>query len=262
MIIVLPMSQPSKDQDNFSHTIERLKYVMQRLRDPDTGCPWDREQTNESILRYTLEEAYEVADAIENGTNDDLKEELGDLLFQVMFYAQIASEQGHFGFDDIVDGIANKMISRHPHVFGDVHVDSADEVYAIWDAQKDKEKTHKGALDGVTRALPALLRAHKLQKKAAKVGFEWNNSNDAFLKVEEEITEFKETTDHIDKEEEFGDLLFALVNFGRMEGLNAEEALRKASNKFVTRFEGMERDNSNFNKLSLDEMLEAWKAQK
>ena len=255
--------QPSKHKGNFSHTIERLKYVMARLRDPDGGCPWDREQTNESILRYTLEEAYEVADAIEHGTNDHLKEELGDLLFQVMFYAQIATEKGYFDFDDIVDGISEKMISRHPHVFGDVHVDNADEVYAIWDAQKDKEKTHhQGALEGVTRALPALLRAQKLQKKATKVGFEWNNSSDAFLKVQEEIIEFKEATNNIDKEEEFGDLLFALVNFGRMEGLDAEEALRKANNKFVKRFEGMERENPNFNNLSLDEMLEAWKAQK
>jgi len=236
---------------------------MERLRDPGTGCPWDCEQTNESILPYTLEEAYEVADAIENGTVNDLKEELGDLLFQIMFYTQMASEKGDFTFDDVADAIAEKMISRHPHVFtDDISVDNAGEVHTIWDAQKDKEKQSSGALDGVTRALPALLRAQKLQKKAAKVGFEWRNAGDAFAKVEEEIIEFHEAKDQADKEEEFGDLLFALVNYGRMQGLDAEEALRKANNKFIKRFEGMERDNSNFSDLSLENMIDAWKAQK
>ena len=254
-------SNNNKEPDNKS-SIDKLKSVMERLRDPNTGCPWDCEQTNESILPYTLEEAYEVADAIENGSVNDLKEELGDLLFQIMFYTQMASENGEFTFDDVADGVAEKMISRHPHVFGDIKVDKASEVYAIWDAQKDKERVHKGALDGVTRALPALLRAQKLQKKAAKIGFEWRTSDDAFLKVQEEINEFKEADKIIDKEEEFGDLLFAFVNLGRMEGLDAEEALRKANNKFIKRFEGMERDNANFKDLSLDEMLKAWEKQK
>jgi len=253
---------PIKEPNEFSHAIERLKWVMTRLRDPDTGCPWDVEQTNKTILKHTIEEAYEVADAIEHGSNDDLKDELGDLLFQVIFYAQMASEKGEFNFDDIAQGVADKMVSRHPHVFGDETASSADDVHAIWDTQKDKEQQGNGALDGVTRALPALLRAQKLQKKAAKTGFEWRNSNDAFLKVQEEINEFKEADNAIDKEEEFGDLLFALVNFGRMEGLDAEEALRKANNKFIKRFEGMERDNPNFKNLSLSEMLAAWKKQK
>lgn len=254
-------SNNNEEPDNKS-SIDKLKSVTERLRDPNTGCPWDCEQTNESILPYTLEEAYEVADAIENGSVDDLKEELGDLLFQIMFYTQMASENGEFTFDDVADGVAEKMISRHPHVFGDIKVNQASEVYAIWDAQKDKEKVHKGALDGVTRAIPALLRAQKLQKKAAKIGFEWRTSDDAFLKVQEEINEFKEADNAIDKEEEFGDVLLALVNFGRMEGLDAEEALRKANNKFIKRFEGMERDNPDFKNLTLDEMIEAWKAQK
>ena len=256
------MISNTKEKANFSHAIDHLKWVMARLRDPDTGCPWDIEQSNETILKHTIEEAYEVADAIEHGSNDDLKDELGDLLFQVIFYAQMASEKGEFNFDDIAQGVANKMISRHPHVFGDETARSADDVHAIWDAQKEKEKESNGALDGVTRALPALLRAQKLQKKAAKVGFEWRTSNDALLKVQEEINEFKEADNAIDKEEEFGDLLFALVNHGRMEGLDAEEALRKANNKFIKRFEGMERDNPNFKDLSLDEMLGAWKKQK
>jgi len=256
---------PIKEQNDFSHAIERLKWVMSCLRDPDKGCPWDLEQSNETILKHTIEEAYEVADAIEHGSNDDLKDELGDLLFQVIFYAQMAAEKGQFNFDDIAQGVTDKMISRHPHVFGDETARNADDVHAIWDVQKDKEKGKKqesGALNGVTRALPALLRAQKLQKKAAKTGFEWRNSNDAFLKVQEEINEFKDANNTIDKEEEFGDLLFSLVNFARMEGLDAEEALRKANNKFFTRFKGMEHDNPNFKNLSLDKMIEAWKKQK
>jgi ATP diphosphatase len=262
----MPKKTNNKHQTSFNSSIDKVKWVMEQLRDPDTGCPWDREQTNESILPYTLEEAYEVADAIEHGTTNDLKEELGDLLFQIIFYTQIASERNEFTFDDVADSIAEKMIFRHPHVFGDVKVNNADDVYAVWDTQKDKEQnksmSNKGALEGVTRALPALLRAQKLQKKAARVGFEWNGSNDAFLKVQEEIVEFKEAINDTEKEEEFGDLLFALVNFGRMEGLNAEEALRKANNKFVKRFEGMEKKHSNLKNLTLEQMLEAWNEQK
>lgn len=250
-----------KDKD-FSHPIEKLKWVMARLRDSKSGCPWDLEQTYQTIVPYTIEEAYEVADAIENGSMDDFKDELGDLLLQVIYQTQMASEDGEFTFDEVANAVADKMISRHPHVFGDAQAQNAQDVNEIWEAQKDKEKSHKGALDGVTKGLPALLRAQKLQKKAAKVGFEWRSSNDAFLKVQEEIKEFKEASNEADKEEEFGDLLLALVNFGRMQGVNAEEALRKANNKFVKRFEGMERDNPDFKELSLDEMIEAWEKQK
>lgn len=243
---------------------------MACLRDPERGCPWDKEQDFKSIVKYTIEEAYEVADAIEGGDMDALKEELGDLLLQVIYYTQMATEDALFHFDDVAKSVADKMISRHPHVFGDKdsapNAKSADDVTAIWEAQKDKEKTGSGALDGVTKGLPALLRAHKLQKKAAKVGYEWPNAEGAFEKLEEEIQEFKDASDPTHKEEEFGDLLFCLVNYGRMQGINAEEALRKANKKFITRFEGMEADCAKegieFSALSLQEMLKLWEKQK
>lgn len=255
-----------KQDNEFSHAIEKLKWVMACLRDPDKGCPWDKEQDFNTIVKYTIEEAYEVADAIENGDMDELKEELGDLLLQVIYYTQMATEDGLFNFDDVAKNVADKMISRHPHVFGDAGADTADDVMVIWEQQKDKEKTNKGALGGVTKGLPALLRAQKLQKKAAKVGYEWPSSDGAFIKLEEEIIEFKEAIEHTDREEELGDLLFCLVNYARMEGLDAEEALRKANKKFIKRFSGMEadcaKDDVEFSSLSLDEMLTLWEKQK
>lgn len=262
----MPAPIKIKKNTEFPHPIEKLKWVMACLRDPEKGCPWDKEQDFKSIVKYTIEEAYEVADAIENGTMDDVKEELGDLLLQVIYYTQMASEENQFSFDDVADSIAEKMIARHPHVFGDAKAQNASDVDKIWDVQKDKEKKSGGALDGVTKGLPALLRALKIQKKVAKVGFEWKDSDDAFVKLEEEITEFKEASSPENKEEELGDLLFCLVNYARMNGLNSEEALRKANNKFIKRFEGMEQDCCNdgvvFSGLSLDDMLALWKGQK
>ena len=260
------MSNKFNPEKEFPSSIEKLIWVMQCLRDPDRGCPWDKEQTYETILPYTIEEAYEVADAIENGSIDDFKEELGDLLLQVIYHAQIAVEANDFSFDDVAESIASKMISRHPHVFGEDDAQTANDVVGIWERQKDKEHDYNGALDSVTKGLPALLRARKLQKAAAKVGFEWRDADEAFLKVHEEINEFKEASESVDKEEEFGDLLFALVNVGRMQGIDAEEALRKASNKFTKRFEGIEKqlnhDGKLFSNLSLDQMLEYWQRQK
>lgn len=256
-------------EHDFKSSIEKLKWVMACLRDPENGCPWDKEQDFKSIVKYTIEEAYEVADAIEADDMDAMKDELGDLLLQVIYYTQMATEENLFDFDAVTDGVAEKMISRHPHVFGDATAMTASDVNEIWDQQKekeDKEKSQKGALEGVTKGLPALLRAQKLQKKAAKVGFEWKNSDDAFVKLEEEIAEFKEAKTPEHREEEFGDLLFCLVNYGRMEGLDSEEALRKANKKFIKRFEGMEADcltkNKDFSTLSLDEMLTLWEKQK
>ena len=246
--------------------IEQLKHVMKRLRDPETGCPWDKEQTFQSIVPYTIEEAYEVADAIERNDTDDMKDELGDLLLQVIYHSQIASEQNLFTFDDVAQGVADKMVYRHPHVFGDTDAENADDVDSIWDQQKSAEKDNKGALDGVTRGLPSLIRAQKLQKKAAKTGFEWPDTQAAFEKIEEEIAEFKEATEDTHREEELGDLLFCIVNYARMNGFNSEEALRKANDKFTERFKGMEatcaQDNKKLSDLSLPEMLECWSQQK
>ena len=255
-----------KQDNDFTHAIEKLKWVMACLRDPDKGCPWDKEQDFKTIVKYTIEEAYEVADAIENEDMTELKEELGDLLLQVIYYTQMATEKDLFDFDDVAKGVADKMISRHPHVFGDKDAANTDDVMDIWEQQKTKEKNNAGALDGVAKGLPALLRAQKLQKKAAKVGYVWQNTGDAFKKLEEEIEEFKEADNMADKEEEFGDLLYCLVNYGRMQGLDAEESLRKANKKFIKRFEGMEadctKDGTDFSSLSLDDMLALWEKQK
>lgn len=249
--------------------LEKLLWVMECLRDKENGCPWDIEQDFKSILPYTIEEAYEVADAIERDNIPDLQEELGDLLLQVVYHAQMAKELNHFDFNQVALDVADKMISRHPHVFGDQKAANANDVNAIWEAQKEQEKNNKGALDNVTKGLPALMRAQKLQKKAAKTGFEWPHSDGAFTKLEEEIAEFKEALSFDDKnhqEEELGDMLFCLVNFARMKGLDAEEALRKANNKFIKRFAGMEEDfrasGTALSDASLDQMLKMWNKQK
>lgn len=222
--------------------------IFKALRDPQTGCPWDVEQTHQSLIRYALEEAYEVVDAIEHGSMDDLRDELGDMLLQVALHSQIASESGQFDLNDVVNGLNAKMVRRHPHVFGDVSYDSIDEQKKAWDEIKKQERggtdTHSvaeaSALDGVSLSQPALQRAHQLQKKAASVGFDWTDLPPVFDKLEEEIAEVKDALDtgeaHERVAEEIGDLLFAAVNLARHLGVNAEEALRRGSNKFVDRF--------------------------
>ena len=217
---------------------------MARLRDPQGGCPWDLEQDFQSIAPYTLEEAYEVVDAIETGAADALCEELGDLLFQVVFHAQMASEQGSFDFTDVVDGICDKMTRRHPHVFAEAVVADVTEQTEAWEAHKQRERTESGALAGVPVAMPALTRADKLQRRAARVGFDWPSLGPVFSKVEEELAEVRVEADGTDNsaayEEECGDLLFAVVNLVRHAGFEPETALRKANRKFVKRFESVE----------------------
>lgn len=258
-----------KNDNEFITPTEKILWVMECLRDKENGCPWDIEQDFKSILPYTIEEAYEVADAIERNNIPDLQEELGDLLLQVVYHAQMAKELDHFDFHQVANDISDKMISRHPHVFGGASAATAEDVNVIWDQQKDKEKSAQSTLEGVTKGLPSLLRAQKLQKKAAKTGFEWPDTDSAFTKLEEEIVEFKEALDTHDtthQEEELGDMLFCIVNFARMKGLNAEEALRKANNKFIKRFAGMENDfkalGTELPDASLDQMLEMWNKQK
>jgi len=255
--------------------IDGLLDVMARLRDPDTGCKWDIEQTYATIAPYTIEEAYEVADAIDRGDMNDLKEELGDLLLQVVFHAQMAKEDGTFTFDDVVTTVTDKMISRHPHVFGDVNAKDADHVTEIWEQQKEAEKARKdgnapsSVLDDVTMGLPAIKRAQKLQKKAAKTGFEWDHPAHVLDKFEEEIAEMREAIESGNQDEiidELGDLFFVLTNFGRMLGADCEESLRHANNKFTRRFTGMERDSIaqdiDFVALSLEEKEKLWQLQK
>lgn len=266
-------SRPNMTVPAFDTPLEKLLWVMARLRDPDTGCPWDVEQDFKSIAPYTIEEAYEVADAIDRGDMNDLKEELGDLLFQSVFHAQMAREQGLFSFDDVVTGVADKMISRHPHVFGDQAAASAADVTAIWEAQKAAEKP-SGASEGdifasVTRGLPALLRAQKLQKKAAKEGFTWPDSAAAWEKVREEYAEAQEALESGDKAaiaDELGDLMFCLVNVARLEGLDAEEIMRQCNGKFINNYNDMKDflkvKNVDISTLSLGDMVDAWKQAK
>ncbi len=250
------------------HTFEDLVSIMRALRDPENGCPWDLEQDFKSISPYTLEEAYEVADAIETENMEDLREELGDLLLQPIYHAQMATEQSLFTIDDVIHDIAAKMIDRHPHVFGDRKADSASDVNKIWD-EKKAAKNAGGTLGGVAKALPALLRAQKLQKKAAKKGFEWPGTPGVLNKLHEELNELDQAIQNKDQdniEEEIGDVIFLLANFARMHNVDAETSLRRCNDKFVKRFEGMESDiqsqNKTFEETSLDELLALWSQQK
>ncbi|WP_337841767.1 nucleoside triphosphate pyrophosphohydrolase [Rheinheimera sp.] len=227
-----------------SAAIDRLLAIMAQLRDPVTGCPWDKEQSYQSIVPYTLEEAYEVADAIAREDYAELKDELGDLLFQVVFYAQIAKEEQRFVFDDCVDAICQKLIRRHPHVFGTEQADSSEAVLQNWEAIKAGERQQQGktsVLDNVPQALPALSRAYKLQKRCAQVGFDWPDVQGAWAKVQEEVQEVAELDSGDARlEEELGDLMFALVNVVRKQGFNPETVLRNANLKFERRFRAVE----------------------
>ncbi|WP_417242852.1 nucleoside triphosphate pyrophosphohydrolase [Celeribacter sp.] len=227
--------------------IEQLLEIMRRLRDPEGGCPWDIEQDFATVSPFTIEEAYEVDDAIARGDMEDLKSELGDLLFQSVFQAQIAADKGLFDFDDVAKSIAAKMISRHPHVFGDESNQKSPEQQTIdWEREKAVERKRRGetrVLDGVAMGLPALMRAQKLQKRAARVGFDWPDASHVLDKIREEAAELEEARDRLTQAEvfeEFGDLLFVVVNLGRHMGVDAEEALRATNAKFVRRFNAVE----------------------
>lgn len=232
--------------DTVHRGLDDLLEVMRRLRDPQTGCPWDREQTFASIAPYTIEESYEVADAIARHDMRDLKEELGDLLFQVVFHARMAEEMGLFDFDDVAAGMAEKLIRRHPHVFGDVAHRTAEEQTFAWEVQKAEERKAKdkgGVLDDVPVGLPALTRAAKLTKRAARVGFDWPSIGEVLDKLDEETRELKAEIAAGDVEkaqDELGDVLFVLANLARKLEVEPEEALRGTNAKFVRRFRSIE----------------------
>ena len=226
-------------------SIDTLVSVMARLRDPDGGCPWDLQQDFQSVAPYTLEEAYEVIDAIDANSPDALREELGDLLFQVVFHAQLAGEAGWFDFADVVAGICDKMIRRHPHVFADAVVGDATAQTLEWEKHKQRERgTEQGLLAGVISGLPALTRADKLQRKAAQAGFDWPDSAGVVAKVREELdevcAEMDDPVDRAARQAECGDLLFAVVNLVRHAGIDPETALRQGNSKFTRRFEQVE----------------------
>ena len=267
------------------HAIDDLLEIMSRLRDPDGGCPWDVEQTFATIAPHTIEEAYEVADAIERGDMVALKDELGDLLFQVVFYAQMANEDGVFDFDAIVAAIADKMVRRHPHVFGDTEIADAEAQTIAWEEHKARERAEKAgakggeggdgaqgssapgsALDGVTIALPALVRALKLQKRAARVGFDWDGLAPVLGKVREELTEVEAEIEAGNGEDrlgdELGDLMFCCVNLARKLGIDPEDALRRGNAKFDRRFRRMEAllaaDGHKITDFSVDDVLDIY----
>jgi len=252
-------------------SIEKLIQIMTKLRTPNTGCPWDLEQDYTSILPYTIEEVYEVADAIERADFDDLKGELGDLLFQVVFYAQLAKEEGRFDFSDIVEGICHKLVTRHPHVFDENYnktTNSSDLVLKRWEDQKQIEREAKSSsnqsslLDDIPKVLPELKRAQKIQTRVAKQGFDWPNVSTVWEKLDEESEEVKQAANDNDSdsiEDEVGDLLFVCVNLARHYKLDAEQALRKANQKFEKRFRKVEElANGAISDFSLDELNDFW----
>ena len=253
--------------------LPRLLAIMAALRDPETGCPWDIAQSWATIAPYTIEEAHEVADAIAREAWDELKGELGDLLLQVVYFAQMGAEEGRFDFAAIADAISDKMVARHPHVFGaESNAKSAEQQTRDWEAQKAAERAAQGAgrvLDGVALGLPALTRALKLQKRAARVGFDWHNAADVLAKIDEEAAELAEAAAGGDAdalEDEFGDLLFVLVNLGRHLKLDPEAALRRTNAKFTRRFnaieDALEAQGRTPSEASLDEMEALWAAAK
>lgn len=261
------------EQAGIAEKFLTLVDIMRQLRTPETGCPWDLEQNFATIVPYTIEEAYEVADAIERNDLNDLCEELGDLLLQVVFHAQMANEDASFSISDVLDAINTKMIRRHPHVFGDSDsVRSADEQTSAWEVMKAEERRTKStnqadasALAGVAQALPSLLRAEKLQKRAARTGFDWVEAAQIFAKLDEETAEVKEAIasgDHDAIEDEIGDLLFVCANLARRLKVDPEQALRRANAKFERRFRGMEAlaatEQVDFSSLDLDEQEALW----
>lgn len=260
-----------------NHTITNLLTIMERLRNPENGCPWDIEQDFHSIASCTLEEAYEVVDAIEYGDREQLKNELGDLMFQAVFYAQMAKEEGSFTWDDVIHTICQKLIDRHPHIFGDASIETAAEQEASWEALKAAEREEKakrlgttpGILDDIPKGFPALSRAVKLQKRAAKVGFDWPAVDDVFVKIEEELAELKEAMEKGDMshiKEEYGDLLFCIANIARHLNIDPETALRACNAKFEQRFNFVENkqrmSGKQWEHTSLEEMEKWWQESK
>ncbi|GBE01496.1 nucleoside triphosphate pyrophosphohydrolase [bacterium BMS3Abin08] len=248
---------------------ERLVSIMDRLRDKN-GCPWDREQTRESLKPFLIEEAYELLEAIEENSPGKIKEEIGDLLFQLIFHARISEELGEFDIRDVLDSITEKMVSRHPHVFGNLDLESTEEVVQRWEEHKKREgKLRDSVLEGVPRALPSLLRAQRVQERASRVGFDWKEAGGVLEKIEEELEEFREAVRSGEgkrMEEELGDLLFSIVNLSRFVNINPEEALRRTTDRFIRRFRYIETGaramGRKLDELSLEEMDRLWEEAK
>ena len=246
-------------------SFQKLLGIMAALR-AENGCPWDREQTRESLTPYLVEETYEVLEAIEENSPHKIKEELGDLLFQIVFHCQLAKERGEFSIEDVIDAISNKMIGRHPHVFGNANYETSEQVLKQWEERKKEEgKNRESILEGVPKELPSLLKAHRIQSRAARVGFDWNRISDVMAKLDEELSEFREALDQKDQagiEDELGDVFFVLVNISRFVGVNPEDALRKTISKFISRFRYIEMKAASAGRklsdMTLEEMDALW----
>lgn len=248
-----------------SEKFDKLVEIMEILRS-EKGCPWDKVQTHDTLKRYLLEETYELIEAIENKEPKAIKEELGDLLLQIVFHSQIAKEEDNFNINDVIETITQKMISRHPHVFGEAEFKTPQEVLAQWDDRKKEEgKLHESILEGIPLALPALLRAYKIQSRVSKVGFDWESAQGVIEKIKEELKEVQEAIDSNDKtkiEEEIGDLLFSIVNLARFLKIDPETALRKTNRKFEERFKKLEKiaqqKDKSLKDMTLNEMDSLW----
>jgi tetrapyrrole methylase family protein/MazG family protein len=250
-----------KEVDSF----QKLLDIMAALR-AENGCPWDREQTRESLTPYLVEETYEVLEAIEENSPQKIKEELGDLLFQIVFHSQLAKERGEFSMEDVIDAISKKMMGRHPHVFGGARFETSEQVLQQWEERKKEEgKNRESILEGVPKELPSLLKAHRIQSRAARVGFDWNRIADVMEKLDEELSEFRDALDQKDQaaiEDELGDVFFVLVNISRFVGVNPEDALRKTISKFISRFRYIEMKAASAGRklsdMTLEEMDALW----
>lgn len=244
---------------------EKLVDIMSALRG-EKGCPWDREQTRESLKPFLVEETYEVLEAIDEGRPERIKEELGDLLFQIIFHCRIAEEQNEFDINDVIGKISEKMIGRHPHVFGEARYETSEEVLKQWEERKKEEgKGTESILEGIPKELPSLLRAHRIQARAARAGFDWARVEDVLKKLEEELAEFREALEKKDQsaiEDELGDIFFVLVNISRFVGVNPEDALRKTISKFISRFRYIEmraaESGKGLSEMSLEQMDALW----
>ena len=244
---------------------DKLVNIMSTLRG-EKGCPWDKEQTRASLKPFLVEETYEVLEAIDEGDPEKIKEELGDLLFQIIFHCQIAKERNEFDMNDVIGKITEKMIGRHPHVFGDANYETSEEVLKQWEERKQEEgKNRESILEGIPKEMPSLLRAHRIQARAARVGFDWEKVEDVLKKLDEEVDEFKAALNRKDQseiEDELGDIFFVLVNISRFVGVNPEDALRKTISKFISRFRYIEMRTSEsgrrLSEITLQEMDELW----
>lgn len=252
----------SKNMNEKLAAFQRLLTIMDELRE---GCPWDKKQTLESLRYLTIEETYELSDAILEKDMQEIKKELGDLMLHLVFYAKIGSETGDFDIADVLDGISEKLIRRHPHIYGEVKVNNARDVADNWEKIKLNEKDRNSVLDGVPKSLPAMVKAYRMQEKARGVGFDWENAHQVWEKVEEEISELKQEVvagDAENMEKEFGDLLFSLVNYARFIGVNPEDALERTNKKFISRFKYIEAQSKEKGKalgeLSLEQMDAFW----